>query len=127
MLSTTASARLLSEIRPIRSEANLRRALKAISGLLDAPPRSREAELLEVLSTLVEHYEREHHPIEPPTALEAVRFRMEQGGLNRKDLEPLLGGRSHVSEFLAGKRSLPLKARRALHERFGIPAESLLR
>jgi len=94
---------------------------------MDARAGSREAEFLDVVSTLIETYEREHHPIDPPTALEAVRFRMDQGGLTRRDLETLLGGRSHVSEFLGGKRNLPLKARRALHERFGIPAEALLR
>jgi HTH-type transcriptional regulator/antitoxin HigA len=119
--------RARSEIRPIHSEADLRRALALISTLLDSEPGSRDAEALEVVSTLVEAYEREHHPIDPPTAIDAVRFRMDQGSLTRRDLEPLLGGRSHVSEFLAGKRALPLKARRELHEKFGIPAESLLR
>jgi HTH-type transcriptional regulator/antitoxin HigA len=127
MPTTTESTPHASDIRPIRNDADLRRALEVISTLLDAPAGTPAADVLDVLSTLVESYEREHHPIEPPTAVEAVRFRMDQGSLTRKDLEPLLGGRSHVSEFLAGKRALPLKARRELHERFGIPAESLLR
>ncbi len=128
MRRMTESTRRLSDlIRPIRTEKDLERSLALVAELMDAPARSREAELLDVLSTLIETYEREHHPIDAPTTLEAVRFRMDQGGLTRRDLETLLGGRSHVSEFLSGKRHLPLKARRALHERFGIPAEALLR
>jgi HTH-type transcriptional regulator/antitoxin HigA len=124
----TESTRRLSDlIRPIRTEVDLDRALGLVGELMDARTGSREAEVLDVLSTLIETYEREHHPIDPPTAIEAVRFRMDQGGLTRRDLEKMLGGRSHVSEFLSGKRNLPLKARRQLHTEFGIPAEALLR
>lgn len=128
MRRMTESTRRLSDlIRPIRTDADLDRSLGLVAELMDARAGSREAELLDVLSTLIETYEREHHPIDPPTAIDAVRFRMDQGGLTRRDLEEMLGGRSHVSEFLSGKRHLPLKARRALHEQFGIPAEALLR
>jgi HTH-type transcriptional regulator/antitoxin HigA len=124
---TESTRRLSDRIRPIRTEADLDRSLGLVSELMEARANSREAELLDVLSTLIETYEREHHPIDAPTALEAIRFRMDQGGLSRRDLEKMLGGRSHVSEFLSGKRNLPLKARRTLHEQFGIPAEALLR
>lgn len=126
-MNTTASTFPASDVRRIRNDAELRHALGTISKLFDAPEGSPESETLYVLSTLVERYEREHHRIGPPTAIEAVRFRMDQGGLSRKDLEPLLGGRSHVSEFLNGTRKLTVRAIRELHDRFGIPAESLLR
>jgi HTH-type transcriptional regulator/antitoxin HigA len=79
-----------------------------------------------VLSTLVAAYEREHHPIDPPSAIEAIRFRIDQGGMSRSDLESVVG-RSHAWEVLNGKRPLSLLARQVLHERFGIPAGSLLR
>jgi HTH-type transcriptional regulator/antitoxin HigA len=85
-----------------------------------------EGDQLEVLSILVEQYERENFPVDPPDPIDAILFRMEQGGLSRKDLEPILGGRSHVSEILSGKRQLTVEMIRQLHRRFGIPLVSLM-
>ncbi len=85
-----------------------------------------EGDELEVLSILVEQYEREHFPIAPPDPVDAILFRMDQGGLSRKDLEPILGGRSHVSEILGRKRQLTVDMIRRLHRQFGIPLVSLL-
>ncbi|HEY9592922.1 MAG TPA: plasmid stabilization protein, partial [Spirochaetia bacterium] len=80
----------------------------------------------DVLAVLIERYEEEHYPIDPPDAVEALKFRMEQGGLTRKDLEPHLGGRARVSEVLSGKRELSLSAIRALHAHLGIPSDVLI-
>ena len=69
------------ELKPIKTKTAYKEALKEISGLLDAPPGSHEADMLEVLSILVEEYEKEHHPIDPPDPIEAIKFRLEQQGL----------------------------------------------
>jgi HTH-type transcriptional regulator/antitoxin HigA len=116
----------MSSIKPIRSEQDHAAALARIELLMDAEAGTAEAEELDVLADLVEHYEVKHFPIPRPTPIEAIRFRMEQGGLSPRDLVPLFGSRSRVSEVLSGKRPLTLSAARALHEHFGIPAEVLL-
>ena len=115
------------ELKPIRTKADYKAALKTISGLLDAPEGSREAGMLEVLSVLVEAYEEDHHPISPPDPIEAIKFRMEQEGLTRRDLEPYLGSRARVSEVLNRKRPLSVEMIRRLNTGLGIPAEILIR
>jgi len=115
------------ELRPIRTQADYKAALKTISSLLDAPEGSKEAGMLEVLSVLVEAYEEEHHPVDPPDPIEAIKFRMEQMGLARRDLEPYLGSRARVSEVLNRKRPLSVEMIRRLNAGLGIPAEILIR
>jgi HTH-type transcriptional regulator/antitoxin HigA len=116
-------------IRPIRTVADYRRALRAVSALVDLDPRptSPEGELLDVLSTLVEAWERKHYPIEAPDAVEAIKFRMEQQGLTPRDLQPMIGGLNRVYEVLARRRPLTMAMVRRLHEQLGIPADSLIR
>lgn len=94
--------------------------------LLDPPVGSAESDELELLGLLIDTYEKKHFPMEVPTATEAIRFRMEQMGFKQKDLTSLLGGKSRVSEILAGKRPLTLSMARALHEKLKIPADILL-
>src|ERR1035437_10256303 len=113
------------QIRPIKSEEDYETALKRIESLMGSEGEADITEL-EVLSTLVDVYEQEHHPISPPDPIEAVRFRMEQASLTARDLIPILGSRSKVSEVLSGKRTLTLQMARALHEHLGIPADTLL-
>ena len=115
------------ELKPIRTQADYKAALKTITSLLDAPEGSKEAGMLEVLSVLVEAYEEEHHPVDPPDPIEAIKFRMEQMGLSRRDLEPYLGSRARVSEVLNRKRPLSVEMIRRLHAGLGIPAEILIR
>jgi HTH-type transcriptional regulator/antitoxin HigA len=117
------------DIRPIRTQADYRRTLREVSALveLDPPVRSPEGERLDVLSTLVEAWERKHYPIEAPDAVEAIRFRMEQQGLTPRDLQPMIGGLNRVYEVLARRRPLTMAMVRRLHEQLGIPAESLIR
>jgi len=114
------------EIKPIKTEADYESALNQIDRLWDAEPGSAGSDHLEILLALVEAYEKEHYPIEPPDPIEAIKFRMEQMGLTRKDLEPMLGSRSRVSEVLNRKRGLSLAMIRKLNRRLGIPAETLI-
>jgi HTH-type transcriptional regulator / antitoxin HigA len=113
-------------IKPIRTKADYELALESISKLINAKPKSRQADELEVLTVLIEDYERKHYPIDPPDPVEAIKFRMEQMDLTRKDLEPCIGSRSRVSEILNHKRELTLKMIKALHNKFDIPVEALI-
>jgi HTH-type transcriptional regulator/antitoxin HigA len=115
------------DIKPIRTKADHKAALKAVELLMGAKARSPEGERLEVLVTLIEAYERQHFPMDLPDAVEAIKFRMEQQGLTAKDLEPMIGRSNRVYEVLNRKRSLTLPMIQKLHAGLGIPAESLLR
>ena len=116
----------MSELKPIRTEAQHRAALKEIERLWDAPARSPEHDRLEVLATLVEDYEQRRHPICPPDPVEAIRFRLDQLGLDRKALEPAIGSRARVSEVLSRRRRLTLEMIRRLRDQLGIPADVLV-
>jgi HTH-type transcriptional regulator/antitoxin HigA len=115
-------------IRPIRTKKDYKAALRELSAYFnDEPePGSDEADRFEVLATLVEAYEARHFPIDAPDPIEAIRFRMEQGGLTVKDLVPSIGRPNRVYEVLSGKRSLTVEMIRSLHRNLGIPAESLI-
>jgi HTH-type transcriptional regulator/antitoxin HigA len=112
----------------IHTDAEHEAALLRIDALMerDPDPRSPEGEELELLSLLVERYENEKYPMDLPTPVEAIQFRMEQQGLKPKDLIPYLGSASKVSEVLSGQRSLSLAMIRKLVEGLGIPAEVLI-
>jgi len=115
-------------IHPIRTEKDYREALREVSKLVDKDPApdSRDGERLDVLSTLVEAYERKHHPVELPDPIEAIKFRMDQAGLSVKDLEPLIGQPNRVYEVLNYKRPLTLRMIRNIHQRLGISAQILI-
>ena len=113
-------------VRPIRSDEDLHAVLKEIDSIFDAEPGSADYDRLEVLTILAVDYENKHHPIEAPTPIQAIKFRLEQGKLTKKDLESALGGRNRVSEILSGKRGLSLEMIRSLKRQFGIPADSLI-
>jgi HTH-type transcriptional regulator / antitoxin HigA len=114
------------EFYPIRTEADYQAALKEIESLFDALPDTPEYDRLDLLSTLVETYEKVHHPIEAPDPIEAILYYMDTRGLTRRDLEPCLGSRARVSEILSRKRSLTLEMIRKLNKELGIPAEILI-
>lgn len=113
-------------IKPIKTERDYHNALKQIEKLWDAKPNTSKGDRLEVLVTLVEAYEQKHYKIEPPDAIEAIKFRMEQLGLKQSDLAKYLGGRSRASEVLNRKRKLTVDMMRSLCKHLDIPAESLL-
>ena len=115
-------------IHPIRTKTNYKRALREVSAYFDDEPEpgSAEGDRFEILLTLVEAYEEKHFPIAAPDPIEAIRFRMEQGGLTVKDLVPSIGQPNRVYEVLNRKRGLTLEMIRNLHRNLGIPAESLI-
>ena len=113
-------------IRPIKSETDYDAALAEIDRLWGAAPDTDEGDKLDVLLTLVDAYEEEHYPIDSPDPVEAIKLRMEQMGLTRKDLEAFIGSRGRVSEVLNYKRELSLKMIRQLHHNLKIPLESLI-
>jgi HTH-type transcriptional regulator/antitoxin HigA len=115
------------DVKPVRTKADYRAALKAVETLMGARARSPEGERLDVLVTLIEAYERQHFPMDLPDAVDAIKFRMDQQGLTPKDLEPLIGRSNRVYEVLNRKRGLTLAMIQKLHAGLGIPAESLLR
>ena len=115
------------QIRPIKTKADHRAALKEIERLMDARPGTTAGDRLEVLTTLVDRYESEHEPIDPPDPIEALLYHMESRGLTRRDLEPYLGSRARVAEVLNRRRSLTIDMIRKLHEGLGISADVLIR
>jgi HTH-type transcriptional regulator/antitoxin HigA len=114
------------KIRPIKSERDYAQALGRIEQLMDSKPGTKAGDELDILTMLVEAYEAKHYPICPPDPVEAIKFRMDQLGMARKDLETVLGGRGRVSEVLARKRRLSLAMIRRLHRALRIPLESLI-
>jgi HTH-type transcriptional regulator / antitoxin HigA len=115
------------KVRPIKTEADYEAALARADRLMDAEEGTPDADELDVLATLIEAYEDEHYPMGPPDPIDAIKFRMEQRGLTRKDLEPFIGSRTRVAEVLNRKRNLSIAMIRRLHAGLGIPAEVLLR
>lgn len=110
----------------IKTEEDYEIAMARLNDLFDAKPDTPEGDELEVLSLLMEKYEKEHHAIDLPSPIEAIKFRMEQAGLRQSDLVPFIGSSAKVSEVLSGKRPLTIVMMKALHRDFGIPAEVLL-
>ena len=113
-------------IHPIRSEKDYEHAVARIGQLISADPETPEGEELDVLATLVDAYEAKHYAMDVPDPVVAIQFRMEQQGLTRKDLEPLIGSRARVSEILNRRRNLTLEMIRKLKSSLGISADSLI-
>jgi HTH-type transcriptional regulator/antitoxin HigA len=116
----------MKDLKPIRNEKDYERTLAEVEVLWGAKAGTPKGDRLDILATLIEAYEAEHYPMDPPDPIEAIKFRMEQQGLSRKDLEKILGTRTRVSEVLSRKRGLSINMIRALHEKLGISAEILI-
>jgi HTH-type transcriptional regulator/antitoxin HigA len=114
-------------IRPIKTKADHREALRAIERLMGARPGTPDGDRLDVLTTLVERYEEQVDAIEPPDPIDALRYHMESRGVTRRDLEPFIGSRARVAEVLNRRRALTIDMIRRLHEGLGISAEVLIR
>ena len=112
-------------ITPIRNEKDYKRTIKRIEEIWDTKDKKLRDEL-DVISTLVDLYEETHFNILPPDPIEAIKFRMEQMGLKKTDISPLLGGNNRVSEILSRKRALTVEMIRNLNKKLKIPAESLI-
>lgn len=115
------------ELRPIRNEGDYEGALAEVERLWGAKSGSPDGDRLDILATLIDAYEAEHYPLDPPDPIEAIKFRMEQQGLTRKDLEPIIGTRTRVAEVLNRKRGLSIEMIRRLHDSLGISADVLIR
>lgn len=115
------------ELKPIRSEADYEKSLAEVERLWGAKSGTPEGDRLDVLATLIDAWESRHYPMDPPDPIEAIKFRMEQQGLTRKDLEPMIGTRTRVAEVLNRKRGLSISMIRRLHARLGISADVLIR
>ena len=118
---------MTADLKPIRNEADYDAALEEVGRLWGAKSGTPDGDKLDVLATLIDAYEAKHHPIDPPDPVEAIRFRMEQQGLTRKDLEPMIGPRNRVADVLNRKRGLSIDMIRQLHDGLGISAEVLIR
>ena len=117
------------DIRPIHNERDYDWALAEIEQYFDNEPApgTPEADRFEVLADLIEAYEARHWPIEPADPIDVIRYRMELGGFQSKDLADVLGSKSRASEILNRKRAITLEMARKLHDAWGIPAEVLIR
>ena len=115
------------DLKPIRTEADYKDALAEVARLWGSGSGTPQGDRLDVLATLIDVYEAQHHPMDPPDPIEAIRFRMEQQGLTRKDLEPMIGPRNRVADVMNRRRSLSIEMIRQLHERLGISADVLIR
>ena len=113
-------------IRPIRTETDYQAALAEIERLFEAAPDTPEGDRLDVLTTLVEVYEKQHYRIPAPDPVEAILYYMESRGLSRRDLEPYIGSRARVAEVLNRRRPLSLEMIRRLHSGLGLPADLLI-
>ena len=114
------------DIKPIKTKKDHAQALKRIEALMTAKANTPAGDELDILVTLVEAYEAKHYAIDAPDPIVAIEHRMEALGMERKDLEPLLGSKSRVSEVLNRKRKLTMEMVRNLHEGMQLPAEVLI-
>ena len=118
---------MASDVKPIRTEADYENALAEIARLWGAKVNTPEGDRLDVLATLADAYESERDPMDPPDPIEAIKFRMEQEGLTRRDLESIIGSRTRIAEVLNRKRGLSIAMIRRLNARLGISADILIK
>jgi HTH-type transcriptional regulator/antitoxin HigA len=118
---------MMVKLKPIHTEDDYKEAMKDLAMLWGSPEGSPESDQLDILATLIEKYEESNFPMDIPDPVDAILFRMEQQGLTRKDLEPMLGTRNRVSEVLNRRRGMSIEMIRALHDRLQIPAEVLIK
>jgi HTH-type transcriptional regulator/antitoxin HigA len=115
-------------IRLLRTESDYDEALEEVEGYFENEPKpgTLEADRFDLLALIIEDYERKRWPIEPPEAIDAIRYRMETGGYTQADLGRLLGSRQRASDILTKKRPLTMRMAWKLHREWGIPAEALI-
>jgi HTH-type transcriptional regulator/antitoxin HigA len=115
-------------IRPLRSEAAYDAALEEIERYFDREPKpgTPDADRFDLLALVIEDYERKRWPIDPPNAIDAIRYGMEMGGHTQADLGRLLGSRQRASDILTRKRPLTMRMAWRLYREWGIPAEALI-
>ncbi len=117
---------MTADVKPIRSASDYEAAMAEVEKLWGAKAGTPKGDRLDVIATLIDAYEAEHFPMDPPDPIEAIKFRMEQQGLTRRDLEGIVGTRTRIAEVLSRKRGLSIGMIRRLHEKLGISAEVLI-
>ncbi|MDR2206265.1 MAG: transcriptional regulator [Flavobacteriaceae bacterium] len=113
--------------RTLKTEKDYNKANKRLMEIFHAEPDTPEDDELGVLILLIKDYDEKHYALPEISALEAIKYRMQEWGLKNKDLEPIIGSKSHVSSILSGRRELTLKTAKRLKEYFKLPAEVFLR
>jgi HTH-type transcriptional regulator/antitoxin HigA len=114
------------EIKVIKTESDYNEALKRLEVIFDAEPGTSEGEELDLLSLLIDNYEKIHYPIGLPDPIEAIKFRMEQMNYKPKDLADVIGFRSRVTEILGKKRKLSLDMIRKINKAMHISTDVLI-
>lgn len=117
----------MSDVKPIRSEKDYEAAMAEVESLWGSKSGTAKGDRLDVLATLIEFWEAAHYPMDQPDPIEAIKFRMEQQGLTRKDLEGIIGTRARIAEVLDRKRGLSIAMIRRLNAELHIPAEILIK
>jgi HTH-type transcriptional regulator / antitoxin HigA len=115
------------DLKPVKTEADYRAALKRLEEIFDAKPGTHESDELEILGLMVDDYENKHYPIEAPDPIEAIKIRMEEMNLKQVDLIPEIGGKSRVSEILNRKRRLTVDMIRKLGNRLNLSYNVLIK
>jgi HTH-type transcriptional regulator/antitoxin HigA len=113
-------------VKILKNERDYNTALKRADEIFDARPNTPKGEELSLLLLVIKDYEDKYHQVPVPDALNVIRMKMDELGMKNKDLEPLLGSKSYVSQILSGKKSLSAEVMRVLHRELGIPASILL-
>ena len=114
------------EVRPVRTEEDHDAGLMRIQELMEAEPEIPASDELEILIALVDAYESKHFPIDAPDSITMILFHMDQQGMSRKELAPMIGSRVRVSEVLSRKRNLTLNMIRRLSAALKLPADLLI-
>ena len=117
----------MAEVKPIRTKRDYKAAVKQLELLWGAKSGTADGDRLDILATLIDAYEAKHFPTDPPDPIEAIKFRMEQQRLTRREFEQIIGSRAHATDVLNRKRQLSIEMVRRLHDRLGISAEVLIR
>ena len=117
---------MATDVKPIRTAEDYEAALEQVAELWGSASGTAAGDRLDVLATLIDAYEVQRYPMDPPDPVEAIKFRMEQQGMTRKDLEGVIGTRTRIAEVLNRRRSLSIGMIRRLHEKLGISAEVLI-
>ena len=114
------------QFKILKTDKDHQQALNRLDEIFDAKPNTPKGDEFELLSLLIDKYEEEHHVIDLPHPIEAIKFRMEQMGLKQKDLVGCFGDMSRVSDVLNLKRKLNLNYIRKLNKQLHIPLEALV-
>jgi HTH-type transcriptional regulator/antitoxin HigA len=114
------------EVEVINTKKQYRAALQRFEELFFAKSGTKAHKEAQLLALVLKDYEAKHYKIDAPDPVEAIKYRMEQMNISKKELGEILGYNSRVSEILSRKRKLTLDMVRSLHEKLNIPLESLV-